>query len=59
MEAYDASQRILGQSTLQQSQFTPPPSPDQFQQYLQGVGGQPDPYAGYGDFYNSFGRFIQ
>jgi hypothetical protein len=48
----------LGQPTLQQSQFTPPPAPDQFQQYLQGVGGQPDPYAGYGDFYNAFGRYI-
>lgn len=48
----------LGQPTLQQSQFTPPPTPDQFQQYLQGVGGQPDPYAGYGDFYNAFGRYM-
>jgi hypothetical protein len=48
----------LGQSVLQQSQFTPTPTPDQFQQYLQGVGGQPDPYGGYGDFYKSFGRFI-
>ena len=47
----------LGQPVLQQSQFTPP-SQDQFQQYLNTGGAAPDPYGGYGDFYNSFGRFI-
>lgn len=54
----EPQQRQLGQPTLQQSQFTPPPAPDQFQQYLQGVGGQPSPYAGYGDFYNAFGGYM-
>lgn len=48
----------LGQPVLQQSQFTPPPPPDQFQQYLNTGGAAPDPYGGYGNFYNSFGRFI-
>lgn len=47
----------LGQSVLQQSQFTAP-SQDQFEQYLNTGGAAPDPYGGYGDFYNSFGRFI-
>ena len=50
-------QRRVGQSTLQPSQFTPP-SQDQFEQYLNTGGAAPDPYGGYGDFYNSFGRFI-
>jgi hypothetical protein len=51
-------QSQLGQPVLQQSQFTPPPTPDQFQQYLNTGGAAPDPYGGYGNFYNSFGRFI-
>ena len=48
----------LGQSVLQQSQFTAP-SQDPFQQYQNIGGAGPDPYGGYGDFYNSFGRFIR
>jgi hypothetical protein len=40
----------LGQPVLQQSQFTPPPTPDQFQQYLNTGGAAPDPYGGYGNF---------
>jgi len=51
-------QRRVGQSILQPSQFTPP-SQDQFEQYLKTGGAAPDPYGGYGDFYNSFGRFIR
>ena len=47
----------LGQSVLQQSQFTPP-SQDQFEQYLNTGGAAPDPYGGYADFYNSFGRYL-
>lgn len=47
----------LGQSVLQQSQFTPP-SQDQFEQYLNTGGAAPDPYGGYGDFYKSFGRYL-
>ncbi len=50
-------QRRVGQSILQPSQFTPP-SQDQFEQYLNTGGAAPDTYGGYGDFYNSFGRFI-
>jgi len=50
-------QSQLGQPVLQQSQFTPP-AQDQFEQYLNTGGAAPDPYGGYGDFYNSFGRFI-
>ena len=50
-------QSQLGQPVLQQRQFTPP-AQDQFEQYLNTGGAAPDPYGGYGDFYNSFGRFI-
>jgi len=55
MEAYDASQRGLGQSVLQQSQFTPPAPVDQ---YMQGVGGQPDMFGPYSDLFSRFGGSI-
>jgi hypothetical protein len=45
MEAYDASQRILGQPVLQQSQFTPP---SQLDLYQQGVVGRPNLFSSFG-----------
>ncbi len=55
MEAYDASQRSLGQPVLQQSQFTPPPNQGAFQRYLQTGGAMPDPMQ---EYYNAFGGRI-
>ena len=55
MEAYDASQRSLGQPVLQQSQFTPPPNQGEFQRYLQTAGAMPDPMQ---EYYNAFGGRI-
>lgn len=49
MEAYDAAQRGLGQSVLQQSPFS-----SSLQTPQRGF----DPYFGYRDFYNSFGGYM-
>jgi len=49
MEAYDASQRQVGQSVLQ-------PSP--FSSSLQTPQSGFDPYGGYGAFYDAFGRYL-
>ena len=48
-------QSQLGQPVLQQSQFTPPAPVDQ---YMQGVGGQPDMFGPYSDLFSRFGGSI-
>ena len=48
-------QSQLGQPVLQQSQFTPPSPVDQ---YMQGVGGQPDLFGPYNDLFSRFGGSI-
>ena len=56
MEAYDASQRGLGQPVLQQSQFS---APSQFNLYQSGAQqSMPNPYDPYQSLFSSFGGRI-